>query len=124
MTKRARAQSRRYVGALVTVVVVVAAILATMTVINGQQPGSRQERFKTGQTVAPAYEGWQENPDGSVNLVFGYFNRNWEEQTLVPIGPSNNIEPGGPDQGQPTRFFPRRNKFIFKVRVPKDFGNK
>jgi hypothetical protein len=42
----------------------------------------------------------------------------------VPIGPDNNIEPGGPDQGQPSRFFPRRNKFIFKVRVPADFGNK
>ena len=123
MTTRARAQSRRYVGALAAVVVV-AATLATMTVMNGQQPGSRQDRFKTGQTVAPAYEGWQQNPDGSVNLVFGYFNRNWEEQTYVPIGPSNTIDPGGPDQGQPTRFFPRRNKFIFKVRVPKDFGNK
>jgi hypothetical protein len=57
-------------------------------------------------------------------MVFGYFNRNWEEQPDVPIGPNNNIEPGGPDQGQPTRFFPRRNKLIFKVRVPQDFGNK
>ena len=101
MTTRARAQSRRYVGALVAVVAV-AVTLATVRVINGQQPGSRQDRFKTGQTVAPAYEGWQQNPDGSVNLVFGYFNRNWEEQTYVPIGPSNTIDPGGPDQGQPT----------------------
>jgi hypothetical protein len=42
----------------------------------------------------------------------------------VPIGPSNTIEPGGPDQGQPTRFFPRRNKLIFRVRVPSDFGKK
>ena len=103
---------------------VVAATVATMTVVNGQQPGSRQDRFKTGQTVAPAYEGWEQNADGSYNLVFGYFNRNWEEQTYVPIGPNNTIEPGGPDQGQPTRFFPRRNKFIFKLTVPKDFGNK
>jgi hypothetical protein len=89
-----------------------------------QPPGARQERYKTGQTVAPAYEGWEQLADGSFNLVFGYFNRNWEEQTYVPIGPNNNIEPGGPDQGQPTRFFPRRNKFIFTVKVPKDFGNK
>jgi hypothetical protein len=93
-------------------------------VIAAQAPASGQERYKTGQTVAPAYEGWEQNADGSFNLVFGYFNRNWEEETYVPIGPNNTIEPGGPDQGQPTRFFPRRNKFIFKVTVPRDFGNK
>jgi hypothetical protein len=57
-------------------------------------------------------------------MVFGYFNRNWEEQPHVPIGPNNTIDPGGPDQGQPTLFFPRRNKFVFRVRVPKDVGNK
>src|SRR5262249_20293193 len=26
--------------------------------------------------------------------------------------------------GQPTHFYPRRNRFIFKIRVPKDFGKK
>ena len=103
---------------------VVAAALSALTVINGQQPTFSQERLKAGQTVAPAYEGWEQNPDGSFNLVFGYFNRNWEEQTYVPIGPNNNMEPGGPDRGQPSRFFPRRNKLIFKVKVPKDFGSK
>ena len=104
---------------------VVAVLTVTaVTVIGSQQPMFFQERFRTGQTVAPAYEGWEQNPDGSFNLLFGYFNRNWEEETHVPIGPNNTIEPGGPEQGQPTRFFPRRNKFIFKVRVPKDFGNK
>src|SRR5207302_4305361 len=55
---------------------------------------------------------------------FGYMNDNWEEQPYVPIGPENNIQPGGPDQGQPTRFQPRRNRFIFSTRVPKDFGQK
>ena len=123
MTTRTRAQSRRHVGAQVAGVVV-AAILATLTVVDGQQSAYRQERIKTGQTVAPAYEGWEQNPDGSFNLTFGYFNRNWEEQTYLPVGPNNNIEPGGPDRGQPTRFFPRRNKFIFKIRVPQDFGAK
>ena len=95
-----------------------------MTVVGGQQPSFRQDRIKTGQTIAPAYEGWEQNADGSFNLFFGYFNRNWEEQTYVPIGPNNSIEPTGPDRGQPTRFFPRRNKFIFKIRVPQDFGTK
>jgi hypothetical protein len=76
------------------------------------------------QNVAPAYEGWEANPDGSFNLVFGYLNRSWEEEFHVPIGPDNSIEPGGPDRGQPAYFFPRRNKFVFRVRVPKDFGDK
>jgi hypothetical protein len=70
------------------------------------------------------YEGWEQNPDGSFNLVFGYFNRNWEEEIDLPVGPDNNIEPGGPDQGQPTHFYPRRNRFLVRIRVPKDFGNK
>jgi hypothetical protein len=78
----------------------------------------------TGQNIAPVYEGWEQNSDGSFNLVFGYFNRNWVEEIHLPVGPNNNIEPGGPDQGQPTYFLPRRNRFLFRVRVPKDFGNK
>lgn len=82
------------------------------------------QTFPRGQNVAPAFEGWEENADGSFNLVFGYFNRNWEEYPVVAIGANNAIEPGGPDQGQPTLFLPRRNKFVFRVRVPKDFGTK
>ena len=34
------------------------------------------------------------------------------------------MDPGGPDLGQPTNFFPRRNRFAFQVHVPKDFGTK
>lgn len=83
-----------------------------------------QEQFKTGQSIAPSFDGWIANADGSFSMVFGYFSRNWEEQSDVPVGPNNTIEPGGPDRGQPTHFFPRRNKFVFQVRVPKDFGNK
>ena len=78
----------------------------------------------TGQNIAPVFEGWERNPDGSFNLVFGYFNRNWDEEIDVPIGPNNAIEPGGPDQGQPTHFYPRRTRFLFRIRVPSDFGDK
>lgn len=85
---------------------------------------SAQESFSTGQNIAPAYEGWEKNADGSFNLVFGYFNRNWEEQIDVPVGPANTIDPGGPDRGQPTHFQPRRNRFVFRIRVPADFGTK
>jgi hypothetical protein len=80
--------------------------------------------YMKGESVAPAYEGWWANPDGSFTMFFGYMNSNWEEEFDVPIGPANIIEPGGPDQGQPTHFYPRRNPFLFTVRVPKDFGTK
>ena len=32
-----------------------------------------------GETVTPVFEGWYENPDGTLSLSFGYFNRNGEE---------------------------------------------
>ena len=83
-----------------------------------------QESFSRGQNIAPVYEGWEQNGDGSFNLVFGYFNRNWEEALDVPVGAENTLDPGGPDQGQPTRFLPRRNRFVFRVRAPKDFGKR
>jgi hypothetical protein len=73
--------------------------------------------------VALAFEGFTTNEDGSYDLWFGYFNRNWDREFDVPIGPENNIQPGGPDAGQPTHFFPRRSQFVFSVRVPADFGD-
>ena len=82
-----------------------------------------QQRFLSGQAVMPAYEGWERNADGSFDLVFGTMNRNWAEEIDIPIGPANNVEPGGPDQGQPAHFLPRRNRFLFRVRVPADFGD-
>ena len=90
----------------------------------GSVRASDAQSFASGQNIAPAYEGWERNEDGSFNLVFGYMNRNWEEVIDVPVGPDNIIEPGGPDQGQPTHFLPRRNRFVFQVRVPADFGDK
>jgi hypothetical protein len=51
-------------------------------------------------------------------------NRNWEEEIDVPIGADNSFAPGLADQGQPTHFQPRRNRFVFRVKVPKDFGDK
>ena len=57
-------------------------------------------------------------------MVFGYMNPNWLEEFDIPIGPDNSIEPGGPDRGQPTHFYPRRSPFLFTIKVPKDFGDK
>ena len=78
--------------------------------------------YASGQTVSPAFEGWEANADGSFNLLFGYMNRNWEEEPDLPIGSDNNFSPGSADRGQPTHFLPRRNRFVFKVQVPADFG--
>lgn len=99
-------------------------ILAITLVIPAALSIGAQESFSTGQNIAPAYEGWEKNADGSFNLVFGYFNRNWEEEIDVPLGAANTIEPGGPDRGQPTHFLPRRNRFVFRIRVPADFGTR
>jgi len=81
-------------------------------------------RFNSGQSVVPYFEGWIRNSDGTFDLVFGYFNRNWEQEVVIPAGPDNTVELGGPDSGQPTYFLPRRQRFVFRVRVPKDFGKK
>jgi hypothetical protein len=89
-----------------------------------RRTGAQSLSYSRGQNVSPAYEGWEENADGSFNFLFGYMNRNWEEEVDVPVGPENSIEPGGPDQRQPTHFLPRRNRFVFKVRVAKDWGEK
>ena len=85
-----------------------------------------QTRFMylKGQPISPAYEGWWPNDDGSFTMFFGYMNSNWQEEFDIPIGADNSLEPGGPDQGQPTHFYPRRNPFLFTVRVPKDFGTR
>ena len=83
-----------------------------------------QVRYASGQNVVPVFEGWERNADGSFNMVFGYMNRNYEEQVDVPVGAENFFEPGSQDQGQPAHFYARRQQFVFKVRVPNDWGKK
>ncbi|HMJ85476.1 MAG TPA: hypothetical protein VK504_19980, partial [Vicinamibacterales bacterium] len=79
--------------------------------------------YSTGQTVSPAYEGWMPTPNGFA-MYFGYMNTNWLEEFDIPIGLDNAIEPGGPDQGQPTHFYPRRSPFLFTVNVPREMAGK
>ncbi len=114
-------------------------VLALWAVLLLGQAAHAQTRFMylNGQTVSPAYEGWWPNDDGTFTLFFGYMNSNWEQEFDVPIGSDNHFtftEPGElddlerdayhrstADQGQPTHFYPRRNPFLFTIRVPKDF---
>lgn len=88
---------------------------------------SAQVQYATGQNVAPTFEGWEHNPDGTFSLVFGYLNRNYEEEVDIPIGPANSISIGAEtygDRGQPTHFYPRRQRFLFRVVVPADWDKK
>ncbi len=86
--------------------------------------GSDAQTYTRGQNVAPAFEGWERNEDGSFSFLFGYMNRNWLEEIDVPVGEDNMFSPGPADRGQPTHFLPRRNRFVFKVRVPADWGDR
>ena len=114
---------RGFAGAKLLALVLLAGLLVGLTAQDATAQRMRRA-YDSGQEVVPAYEGWEQNPDGSFNLVFGTMNRNWEEELHIPIGPGNHIEPGGPDQGQPTWFLPRRNRFLFRIRVPADFGDR
>jgi hypothetical protein len=76
----------------------------------------------SGQSVTPAFEGWYPNPDGSANILIGYYNRNTKEALDIPVGPNNHVDPSGPDRGQPTHFLPGRQWGVFTITVPKGFG--
>jgi hypothetical protein len=98
------------------------AAIALTTMAAGAQQLGGQIPYGTGQNVAPVYEGWERNADGSFSMTFGYMNRNYEERPEIPIGPNNSFAPEPIDRGQPTHFYPRRQQFMFKVRVPATFG--
>src|SRR6185295_5398473 len=100
-------------------------VLALAPALLAQQSASQLANLRhwSGQGVAPVYEGFDINADGSYNMWFGYMNRNYEEEIDVPVGADNAFEPGV-DRGQPTHFTTRRHKDVFKVTVPKNFGEK
>ena len=102
--------------------------LVAVACLAGSAPAAQQlamEPLKdSGSNVYPAYEGWYKNDDGTFTLLIGYYNRNKKEVLDIPIGPENKIEPGGPDQGQPTHFEVGRGWGTIAIKVPKDFGDK
>jgi hypothetical protein len=108
-----------------------AAVVAGGALVRAGQQGQAPSTFPlsntirpTGQGVTAAFEGWYYDRDGSIGLLIGYFNRNTKQELDIPIGANNKIEPGGPDQGQPTHFLTGRQFGVFAIKVPKDFGNK
>ncbi len=115
-----------------TILAAAAVVLAAAAAAPAQEIDipDTQIQYNHGMRVAPVYEGWTRNDDGTFDLWFGYLNRNWEQTLHVPVGPDNHIEPGGPDRGQPTVFVPRRRfgraverreTMVFGVRVPSDW---
>jgi len=107
---------------------IAAAAMAVLALVGGAERASAQlamEPLKdSGQNIYPAFEGWYQNADGTYSLLIGYYNRNSKEALTIPVGPNNRIEPGDPDQGQPTFFEMGRQWGVFVIKVPKDFGNK
>ena len=98
-------------------------VVACVLVIMGASRATAQT-YHSGQNLQPVFEGWEQNTDGSFNMVFGYLNRNYEEKLNIPVGPNNFLEPGDVDRGQPTYFYPRRQRVVWRVRVPADWGDK
>lgn len=100
-----------------------AAALIAAGLLTASPASAQSLSYTSGQNVSPAFEGWQVR-DGVKFFVFGYMNRNWEEELDVPVGPNNGFSGATPDVGQPTHFLPRRNRFVFEVPVPTGFTEK
>lgn len=98
-------------------------LIGLAVLLSGGSHSAQSLSYSKGQNVSPAFEGWETSADGVSSFLFGYMNANWEEEVDVPVGPANSFDLFGADLGQPTHFLPRRNRFVFKVPVPKDFGN-
>ena len=101
-----------------------AIVVLSGTGLPAQEQFTNNFKYNSGQSVQPIFEGWSWAADGSINLHFGYLNRNYVQQPAIPVGPANQIQPGGPDRGQPTFFYNRTQRNMFTVNVPKDWDRK
>ncbi|MEZ5490230.1 MAG: hypothetical protein R3F50_07905 [Gammaproteobacteria bacterium] len=87
-------------------------------------------RGGSGESVAPMFNGWIANEDGSVQMIFGFANLNRDNEIDVPLGPDNYLEPAQFDGGQPTHFpVYRRGGFVgiqergaFAITVPAEMA--
>ena len=88
--------------------------------------------------VAPFFDGWYANPDGTITFSFGYSNLSREDAVEIPLGADNFITPKEYDGRQPTAFPPaipdsaqgaaprpdnrrERERGVFTVTVPPTF---
>jgi hypothetical protein len=101
------------------IILCAAGAVAGGALLLGQQIPQPRKQF--GASVTAAFEGWFDDKNAGQRFLVGYFNRNTQEELDIPIGPNNDIEPGGPDLGQPTHFLPGRQWGMFVVPVPQSF---
>ena len=76
--------SRRLIGWILSVAVILVGAGVT---------SAQRLSYSSGQSVSPGYEGWEEAEDGQRYFLFGYMNRNWDEEPNIPVGADNRIEP-------------------------------
>ena len=70
-------------------------------------------------TLAPFFEGWYANEDGTYSLSFGYVNLNLDT-LYIPVGENNFLDQSQFDGVQPTVFFLGRHRGVWSVTLPAD----
>lgn len=105
---------------LLIVIAVAASVPARGQNPKDELPAELRVQRNKGDSVQPVFDGWQRNPDGTISMWFGYYNRNLKEEISVPVGPQNRFNSNA-DQKQPTYFYPKRHQYVFKVDLPKDW---
>jgi hypothetical protein len=117
-----------FTGALLAVVVAVGAEAAAAQLPLEMRNYPLTSLKKSGDLVAPFFDGWYNNGDGTITYSFGFLNRNTEEIVDIPLGENNHIEPAQYDGVQPTHFpvynrrgfTGKRERGVFGVTVPDD----
>ena len=77
--------------------------LLTHSSLEAQLPRPLIPLPEEGLRVAPFFDGWYANPDGTITFSFGYSNLN-SKLVEIPLGPDNFIVPKEYDGRQPTSF--------------------
>ncbi len=115
-------QPRAARGRAAALVVACAAIAVSVQAQKPRDPLPAEPYGSGAEAIFPVLEGWGPHKDGSTVILLGYYNRNRSTSFDIPVGPDNRIDPGGPDQGQPTHFEPIQQHGVFAIKVPANFG--
>lgn len=81
----------------------VVAMIVSSPHADAQHPRPLSPLPEEGNRVAPFFDGWYANPDGTISFSFGYSNLN-KATVEIPLGPDNFIVPKEYDGRQPTSF--------------------
>ncbi len=81
----------------------VVAMFISSPPLEAQLPRPLGPRPDSGLRVAPFFDGWYANPDGTISFSFGYSNLN-KDTVEIPLGSNNFIVPKEYDGRQPTSF--------------------